>query len=49
MRTSRPAIAWRVDPRVSPFQFSVCELGSGFTTRARTEHQTVASVLAGIL
>ncbi|CEG43087.1 Cytoplasmic dynein intermediate chain [Plasmopara halstedii] len=49
IRTSRPAIAWRVDPSVSSFQFSVNELGPEFITRAAMEQQTVANVLAHIL
>ncbi|KAG3185147.1 hypothetical protein PC128_g13401 [Phytophthora cactorum] len=42
MRTSRPAIAWRIDPSVSPFQFSIYELGPEFTAQVSTEQQTVA-------
>ncbi|ETN16949.1 hypothetical protein PPTG_06035 [Phytophthora nicotianae INRA-310] len=49
MRTSRPAIAWRIDPSISPFQFSIYELGPEFTTRAPTEQQTVSKVLSCIL
>ncbi|OWY95923.1 hypothetical protein PHMEG_00033938, partial [Phytophthora megakarya] len=49
MRTSRPAIAWRIDPTVSPFQFSVYELGPEFTTPVSMEQQSVAKVLTYIL
>ncbi|KAF1789078.1 WD40-repeat-containing domain [Phytophthora cactorum] len=49
MRTSRPAIAWRIDPSVSPFQFSIYELGPEFTAQVSTEQQTVAKVLSCIL
>ncbi|EGZ06393.1 hypothetical protein PHYSODRAFT_532337 [Phytophthora sojae] len=49
MRTSRPAVAWRIDPTVSPFQFAIHELGPEFTARAPLEQQTVAKVLTYIL
>ncbi|POM81547.1 Hypothetical protein PHPALM_467 [Phytophthora palmivora] len=49
MRTSRPAIAWRIDPTVSPFQFSIYELGQEFTARMSMEQQSVAKVLTYIL
>ncbi|KAE8884517.1 hypothetical protein PF005_g17419 [Phytophthora fragariae] len=49
MRTSRPAVAWRIDPAVSPFQFAIHELGPEFTVRAPLEQQTVAKVLTYIL
>ncbi|KAL4145889.1 hypothetical protein PRNP1_012083 [Phytophthora ramorum] len=49
MRTSRPAVAWRIDPAVSPFQFTIQELGPEFTVRTAMEQQTVAKVLTCIL
>lgn len=49
MRTSRPAIAWRTDPGVSPFQFAIHELGPEFTLRSTSEQETVAKVLSFIL
>ncbi|KAG6614432.1 WD repeat-containing protein 60 [Phytophthora cinnamomi] len=49
MRTSRPAVAWRIDPTVSPFQFAIHELGPEFTARDSFEQQTVAKVLTCIL
>ncbi|KAK1936950.1 WD repeat-containing protein 60 [Phytophthora citrophthora] len=49
MRTSRPAIAWRIASSVSPFQFSIYELGPEFTARSSTEQQNVAKVLTYIL
>ncbi|GMF34839.1 unnamed protein product [Phytophthora fragariaefolia] len=49
MRTSRPAVAWRIDPAVAPFQFAIHELGPEFTVRVPLEQQTVAKVLTYIL
>ncbi|KAG7381668.1 WD repeat-containing protein 60 [Phytophthora pseudosyringae] len=49
MRTSRPAIAFRIDAAVSLFQFSIYELGPEFTARTSTEQQTVSKVLTYIL
>eukprot|EP00644_Phytophthora_capsici_P007713 jgi/Phyca11/126185/e_gw1.61.147.1 len=49
MQTSRPAIAWRIASSVSPFQFSVYELGPEFTVRSSSEQQNVAKVLTYIL
>jgi hypothetical protein len=49
MRTSRPAIAWRVDRAVSPFQFAIHELGPEFTAQAAAEQHAVAKMLTYIL
>ncbi|KAI9991968.1 hypothetical protein PInf_017348 [Phytophthora infestans] len=49
MRTSRPAIAWRIDSSISQFQFAIYELGPEFTAPVSTEQQTIAKILSCII